>query len=134
MRAMASAATTVDTLCDSDLVAAIREGDDSAFEEVYRRYSERIRAYVYGMVREHGRAEDVMQEVFLSALRRLRATDASIALRPWLYEIAKNASIDVFRRTSRAEEVSISSDALRPADHLRLVGSGDRPESAAISK
>jgi RNA polymerase sigma factor (sigma-70 family) len=135
MTALAPTATTVDSLCDSDLVAAVRGGDDSAFEEVYRRYSERIRAYVFGMVRDHGRAEDVTQEVFLSALRRLRVTDASIALRPWLYEIAKNASIDVFRRTSRAEEVSISADeALRPADHLRLVGDGDRPESAAISK
>jgi RNA polymerase sigma factor (sigma-70 family) len=134
MTAFASTAT-VDSLCDTDLVAAIRQGDDAAFEEVFRRYSDRIRAYVYGMVRDHGRAEDVTQEVFLSALRRLRVTDSPITLRPWLYEIAKNASIDVFRRTSRAEEVPIDSgDALRPTDHLRLVGNGDRPESAAIGK
>lgn len=121
---------------DDELIAAVRDGDDAAFEVLYRRYHYRVARYVRGMVRDRGRAEDVVQEIFLSALRRMRATDARIVFRPWIFEIAKNAAIDHFRRTSRAEEVSIdASEALRPTDQLRLVGSSRvRPEHAVLAK
>ena len=60
----------------------------------------------------------------------------TITFRPWIFEIAKNAAIDHYRRTSRAEEVSIhADDALRPADQLRLVGwAHTRPENAILHK
>lgn len=95
-----------DDTTDAALVAALRRGDERAFEQLYVRYQRRIAAFVFGMVRDHGRAEDITQEVFLSALRRLRETDRPVAFRPWLYEIAKNACIDHFRRTRRGEEIS----------------------------
>ena len=87
---------------DHRLVARVRRGDDRAFELLYQRYLRRINAYVLGMVKDHGRAEDVTQEVFVSALRRMRATERPIAFKPWIYEIAKNACIDQFRRSRRA--------------------------------
>ena len=95
---------------DHQLVSLVRAGDDRAFEELFHRYRRRITAYVYGMVADHGRAEDIAQEVFVSALRRMRDTERPIAFRPWIYEIAKNACIDAYRRRSRAEEVSLTSD------------------------
>ena len=58
------------------------------------------------MVKDHGRAEDVTQEVFVSALRRMRETEQPLAFKPWLYQIARNSCIDAFRRSRRAEEVS----------------------------
>src|SRR5215204_7276651 len=91
---------------DQNLVARVRRGDDRAFELLYERYHRRIHAYVFGMVKDHQRAEDVTQEVFVAALRRMRATERPIAFKPWAYEIAKNACIDQFRRSKRAEEVS----------------------------
>ena len=57
---------------DHRLVAKVRRGDDRAFELLYRRYHRRIHAYVLGMVKDHGRAEGTTQEVFVSALRRMR--------------------------------------------------------------
>src|SRR5436190_10252567 len=114
---------------DHQLVSLVRAGDDRAFEELFARYRRRITAYVYGMVSDHGRAEDITQEVFVSALRRMRDTERPIAFRPWIYEIAKNACIDAFRRRSRAEEVSLTSDdGLHGGDHLRLVSSTPAPE------
>jgi hypothetical protein len=83
---------------DHELVARIRNGDDRAFEILFARYQARITAYVRGMVRDHARAEDITQEVFFNALRRMRDTDRSIAFRPWIYEIAKNACIDAHRQ------------------------------------
>ena len=101
---------TADGPTDAVLVAAVRRGDDRAFEQLYSRYQRRISGYVLGMVKDHGRAEDITQEVFVSALRRMRETERPIAFKPWIYEIAKNACIDQFRRSRRAEEVSYDAE------------------------
>jgi RNA polymerase sigma factor (sigma-70 family) len=120
---------------DATLVAAVRRGDDRAFEQLYSRYQRRISAYVYGMVKDHGRAEDITQEVFISALRRMRETDRAIAFKPWIYEIAKNACIDQFRRSRRAEEVSMDAgEGLGQADHGRLAAAEPTPDDAVDAK
>jgi RNA polymerase sigma factor (sigma-70 family) len=114
------------------LVAAVRAGDDGAFEQLYHRYQRRIGAYIYGMVHDHGRAEDITQDVFMSALRRMRATDTPIAFKPWVYEIAKNACIDAFRRSRRAEEVSYDADD--GTERLHLVSNGPTPDAAVDTR
>src|SRR5215218_6042973 len=120
---------------DQKLVAAVRRGDERAFEALYQRYRRRIHAYVFGMVKDHQRAEDVTQEVFVSALRRMRATERPIAFKPWVYEIAKNACIDQFRRSKRAEEVSYNAeDGLAPGDYGRLVSREPIPDAALAAK
>ncbi|HEV2062901.1 MAG TPA: sigma-70 family RNA polymerase sigma factor, partial [Solirubrobacteraceae bacterium] len=113
----------------------VRAGDDRAFEQLYTRYHRRIAAYIHGMVHDHARAEDIAQDVFMSALRRMRETDRPIAFKPWVYEIAKNACIDQFRRSRRAEEVSMDAeDGLGSADYGRLVSSGPTPDVAVDHK
>src|SRR4051795_4304651 len=120
---------------DHDLVQAVRAGDDHAFERLYHRYHRRISAYIFGMVHDHGRAEDLTQEVFASALRRMRQTDRPIAFKPWIYEIAKNACIDAFRRSKRAEEISIDAeDGLGAKDHGRLASTTATPDVAVDAK
>jgi RNA polymerase sigma factor (sigma-70 family) len=114
------------------LVAAVRAGDDHAFEVLYHRYQRRIGAYIYGMVHDHGRAEDITQDVFMSALRRMRATETPIAFKPWVYEIAKNACIDAFRRSKRAEEISYDADD--GSERLHLVSKGPTPEAAVDTR
>ncbi len=130
-----SSASTVGDPTDHQLVASVRAGDDRAFERLYERYHRRIAAYIYGMVNDYARAEDIAQDVFMSALRRMRETDRSIAFKPWIYEIAKNACIDQFRRSRRAEEVSYDADeGLAAADYGRLVTTGPTPDVAVDQK
>src|ERR1700742_4912347 len=95
------------TCSEQELVAAVRRGNDRAFEELYSRYRARIRAYIYGMVGDYATAEDIAREVFISAWRGLKQTYRPSAFKPWIYEIAKNACIDEFRRTPRAREVPL---------------------------
>ncbi len=122
-------------LSDAELVAEVRRGSDRAFEQLYERYHRRIAAYVFGMVNDYGRAEDIAQDVFISALRRMRDTDREIAFKPWIYEIAKNACIDQFRRTRRTEEVSFDAEeGLGAADYGRLVTTGPTPDVAVDQK
>ena len=126
---------SLDGLTDSELVAEVRRGGDRAFEHLYGRYHRRIAAYVYGMVNDYGRAEDIAQDVFMSALRRMRDTDRPIAFKPWIYEIAKNACIDEFRRARRTEEVSYDADdGMKAEDYGRLVTPGPAPDAAVEQK
>src|SRR6476661_6643812 len=128
-------ARTVGDPTDNQLVAAVRAGDERAFECLYERYHRRIAAYIYGMVNDYARAEDISQDVFMSALRRMRETDRSIAFKPWIYEIAKNACIDQFRRSKRTEEVSYDAEeGLGAADYGRLVTTGPTPDAAVDQK
>ena len=124
-----------DAPTDNDLVAAVRRGDETAFTELYARYQRRVHAYVLGMVKDHGRAEDVTQEVFISAYRRMRETERPIAFKPWVYEIARNACIDAFRRGKRAEEVSFDADEdLRAVDQARLHSGAPTPDAQIDAK
>src|ERR1044072_2018697 len=118
---------------DLDLVAAVRAGDDRAFELLFLRYQSRIAAYVRGMVRDRERAEDITQEVFIAALRRLRATEAPIAFKPWIYEIAKNACIDAFRRSRHTSEVSFDADEGPGASMASSAGEPDAVVDAKLA-
>jgi len=108
----------------------VRRGDDQAFGELYSRYGRRIVSYIFGMLGDHGRAEDVAQEVFISALRRMRATERPIAFKPWVYEIARNACIDEFRRTRRAQEVPLDSSDESDGAERRLESRTESPDAA----
>ncbi len=119
---------------DERLVAEVRRGDDRAFEELYERYQRRIAAYAYGMVNDYGRAEDLTQEIFVSALRRMRATERPIAFKPWIYEIARNACIDQFRRSRRTEEVSFDADEGVGALEAARLTAGHTPDVAVDAK
>jgi len=128
-------ATATCEAADAELVDAVRAGDDSAFEELYRRYQPRIARFVCGMLKDSARCEDVAQEAFLSALRRMRATDAEINFKPWIYQIARNAAIDSYRRNNHAVEVSMDADVgLRASDRTRLVGLDGSPDAALVTK
>ncbi len=117
---------------EHELVAAIRVGDDRAFEQLYAQYRERIFSFILSKVHDHGRAEDIAQEVFMSALRRLRTSDQTIAFKPWIYEIAKNACIDEFRRGSRTREVPLESDGEFVVDRQKSSVSGVPTPAAAV--
>ncbi|MEA2123708.1 MAG: hypothetical protein QOI80_490 [Solirubrobacteraceae bacterium] len=119
---------------DEQLVAAVRRGDERAFEQLYERYQRRIAAYVYGMVNDYGRAEDLTQEIFVSALRRMCATERPIAFKPWVYEIARNACIDQFRRSRRTEEISFDADEGAGALEAARLTTGHTPDLAMDAK
>jgi RNA polymerase sigma factor (sigma-70 family) len=105
---------------DAQLALSAKDGSTVAFETLFRRYRSRVAAYVRSSIPDDGRVDDVVQEVFISALRHLRSLDSPEAFAPWIYRIARNACVDHLRRLSR-EEVSVDSERLDAAEsrHLR---------------
>jgi RNA polymerase sigma factor (sigma-70 family) len=80
---------------DRRLVDLVREGYDSAFEEIVRRYRRPLDRFAASMV--DGRAEDVTQDAFSKALQALRKSETEIELRPWLYRIIRNTALNDLR-------------------------------------
>ncbi len=119
---------------ETQLVAAVRRGDDDAFGELYGRYGGSIVAYIASTVGDHARAEDIAQDVFISALRRIRVTERPIAFKPWIYEIARNACIDEFRRNRRSQEVPLRFGEEDDDGAQRLVSRVASPDDALESR
>src|SRR4051794_25219123 len=112
---------------DARLTAAAGHGDDEAFAVLYVRYAPRIEAYLQRLLADEHLAQDLTHEVFVSALVRLRTARAPIAFGPWLYRIARNASIDVHRRSQLVRQVPLPG----PEDDAGAVGHDQEPQVQA---
>jgi RNA polymerase sigma-70 factor (ECF subfamily) len=76
------------------------------FENLLDRHEPRLRRVAYGMLGDAGRVDDVLQEAFLKAYRKLPATFESVqAESAWLYRIVHNCCLDELRRRRRRPEV-----------------------------
>jgi RNA polymerase sigma factor (sigma-70 family) len=87
---------------DRRLVKLVREGYESAFEEIVRRYRRPLDRFAAAIV--GNRSEDVTQDAFSKALLALRGTEAEIELRPWLYRIVRNTALNDLRDAPPATE------------------------------
>ena len=105
---------------DEQLVALAQAGSSEAFASLFRRYRPVIARYAGRLVGDDARAEDIVQEVFLSALRSIGSLDRPSGFKPWLYRIAHNTCVDHMRRTYRGDEVSIDANALPASEEIRL--------------
>ena len=83
---------------DERLVALVRRGHNSAYEALVSRYNARLLAFCRHMLASKEDAEDVLQEVFAAAYNAMLADDRDINVRPWLYRIARNRSLNHLRR------------------------------------
>ncbi len=83
---------------DERLVALIRRGNHGAFEALVSRYQSRLLAFCRHMLGSQEDAEDVLQEVFAAAFNAMLADDRPINVRPWLYRIARNRSLNHLRK------------------------------------
>ena len=83
---------------DERLVAMIRRGSTTAFEVLVSRYHARLLAFCRHLLGSREDAEDVLQEVFSAAFNAILDDDRPINVRPWLYRIARNRSLNHLRR------------------------------------
>jgi RNA polymerase sigma factor (sigma-70 family) len=84
---------------DDRLISLVRRGNVAAFEVLVGRYESRLLAFCRHLLRSREDAEDVLQEVLTSAFNALLADDRPINVRPWLFRIARNRSLNHLRRT-----------------------------------
>ena len=85
---------------DDGLVRAAAAGDRAAFAELYVRYARLVHGILLARI-PPAEAEDLVQDVFLTALRQLRGLRTVAAFRGWLAAIARHRAVDYFRQARR---------------------------------
>jgi RNA polymerase sigma-70 factor (ECF subfamily) len=83
---------------DRTLLQAMARGDSLALEELYRRHGRRILAYLAGRLDDAGLAEEVLQDVMLSAWQNAGRFRGECRVFTWLLAIARNRAINAFHR------------------------------------
>jgi RNA polymerase sigma-70 factor (ECF subfamily) len=86
---------------DGPVIEAIRDGDRYAFDELVRRHSDWVRGVIFGVLGDQDRVDDVAQQAWSSAWRRIGELRDSNRWRPWLYRVARNAAVDAGRDVTR---------------------------------
>ncbi len=127
---------------DERLVASVRRGDSAAFEAMYDRHSTELLSFCVYMLGSRHDAEDAVQATFAAAYRSLRSDRRTVALRPWLFTIARNQCLSILRRRRPWVELNgepaLNGDPLREVElkeEIRLMIEGLRtlPESQRAS-
>jgi RNA polymerase sigma factor (sigma-70 family) len=85
-------------LSDERLGSRLASGEAAAFDELYRRYSNRLAAYGSHLLGDAGSGDDVAQATMLKAYAALREGRVPDRMKPWLYRIAHNVAIDLVVR------------------------------------
>jgi RNA polymerase sigma-70 factor (ECF subfamily) len=117
---------TVDLDRDRLLVLRYQRGDESAFDELYRRYYPRLHQYCLRRVGDTHAAEELAQEAFLRALRAMPRFAGERRFYPWMTVIAQRLCVDHHRRAARVEPSDDIDLGVVEPDHDHLYAAVDR--------
>ena len=92
---------------EMDLVKRARRGDLAAYDDLVRRYQERIYATVYHMTANHEDANDLAQEAFIKAFQALRSFKGGSSFYTWVYRIAVNKTINFLKQRRNKGQMSL---------------------------
>jgi RNA polymerase sigma factor (sigma-70 family) len=109
-------------LSDGRLARRAADGDERAFAAIYRRYHQSLYRFCLSILARPEDAQEALQNTMLKALRALPGEQREIKLKPWLYRIAHNESIELLRK--RREELEL--------DPEQVMTLGEPAETAAL--
>ena len=106
---------------DEELMLSCRDGDEVAFEMLYRRYEKPVFSFIYRMVLSAADAEDLCQETFLKVIRAKNRYRKTAKFKTWLFNIALNLCHDRTRRMKFRSHLSLNSAAFsQDNDGIRM--------------
>lgn len=108
-----------------ELLERARSGDEEAFNLIFERYASPVFSFIYRMVGQHELAEELTQETFVRAYRKMGGLQlrADVKLSTWLFSIAKNVSRESLRSRLKEDKkveigdrsvLELSDDELQP--------------------
>ncbi|HZS41647.1 MAG TPA: sigma-70 family RNA polymerase sigma factor [Polyangia bacterium] len=120
------------SLSAAELVACAQRGNQSAFGELTRRYRPRIYALALHLTGDAHDADDVAQETFLRAFRKLGEFRAASEFYTWIYRIAVNRALNLRRDNSRRRSSNVPMDDPRVALAVQVDSGGDPRRAAEL--
>jgi RNA polymerase sigma-70 factor (ECF subfamily) len=118
---------------ESALVHRARRGDLTAYDELVKRYQERIYATIYHMTSNHEDANDLAQDSFIKAFQALKSFKGGSTFYTWLYRIAVNKTINFLKQRKNRTHMSLNDldfNAEHDPDLMALI-SDNTPRRAA---
>jgi RNA polymerase sigma factor (sigma-70 family) len=101
---------------DDRLTRQAAGGDERAFAAIFDRYHQRLYRYCLAIVGDPQDAQDALQNTMVKVLRALPGEERKLELRPWLYRIAHNESVELLRR--RRETRPLDTELASPGASL----------------
>lgn len=95
---------------DARLARRAAAGDERAFATIFKRYHQDLYRFCLAIVGRAEDAQDALQNTMVKALRSLPGEEREVQLKPWLYRVAHNESVDLLRRRREGPEL----DAIEP--------------------
>jgi RNA polymerase sigma-70 factor (ECF subfamily) len=93
---------------EMELVRRAQKGDLEAYDELIKRYQERIYATVYHMTANHEDANDLAQDAFIKAFQALKSFKGGSSFYTWLYRIAVNKTINFLKQRKNRTHMSLN--------------------------
>src|SRR5271163_868512 len=122
---------------ESELVVRARKGDLKAYDELVKRYQERIYATIYHMTSNHEDANDLAQESFIKAYSALKSFKGGSSFYTWLYRIAVNKTINFLKQRKNKYHLSLNDldfNAENDPDLVALVSHKTPRRDAGLSE
>jgi RNA polymerase sigma factor (sigma-70 family) len=119
------------------LVERARHGDLRAYDELIKRYQERIYATVYHMTSNHEDANDLAQEAFVKAYQALKSFKGGSSFYTWLYRIAVNKTINFLKQRKNRQHMSLNDldfNAEHDPDLVALISDKTPRRAAGLSE
>jgi len=124
-------------LVEIDLIRRARTGDLEAYDDLVKRYQERIYATIYHMTSNHEDASDLAQESFIKAYQALKSFKGGSSFYTWLYRIAVNKTINFLKQRKNRNHMSLNDldfNAEHDPDLVALVSENTPRRAAGLSE
>jgi len=95
----------------SRIATRARGGDPEAFRSIFARYGRPVLGFIYNLVGDRPHAEDLTQETFVRAYRKLATVQEETRLSTWLFGIARNVVHEAIREKSRQRKIELDEEA-----------------------
>lgn len=119
------------------IVGRAQQGDLAAYDELVRRYQERIYATIYHMTSNHEDANDLAQESFIKGFQALKSFKGGSSFYTWLYRIAVNKTINFLKQRKNRLAMSLNDmdfNAEKDPDLVALISDKTPRRDAALSE
>lgn len=124
-------------MLEGDLVRHARRGDLAAYDQLVKRYQERIYATIYHMTANHEDANDLAQDAFIKAYQALKTFKGGSSFYTWLYRIAVNKTINFLKQRKNKYHLSLNDldfNAENDPDLVALVSHKTPVRDAGLSE
>src|SRR5206468_4286329 len=102
--------------------------DPDAFRPVFHRYGKPVLNFIYNILGDRARAEELTQETFVRAYARLSSFRSESHMSTWLFGIARNVVREAIKEKSRRRQIDLGGEGSGD-----FIDTGSRPDEAAIA-